>query len=278
MFFYIDPLYIWVFIITLVISIGAQLYIRSSYNKWSKVRNSTGLTGAQIGQEIVRRTSLGDPGYTVSDPRTSREISRLAELKEKGVITEEEYRAKTVQLEQASARSGASSIHFERVGGQMTDHYDPRSHTVRMSEGVATQPSVSAMAIVAHELGHAEQHEQNSVFISMRNVLLPAVRFSPQIALVLIFVGLFFNILGLLWIGIFFYALMVLFTILTLPVEIDASRRDLRLLKESGLMQTDDDARGSRQVLTAAASTYVAAAVTAVLQLLYYISLANRRR
>jgi hypothetical protein len=276
--FYIDPLYIWIFIITLVISIGAQLFIRSAYNKWSKVRNSAGMTGAQVGQEIVRRTSLGDSGYSVPDPRASKEISRLADLKDKGVITEEEYRAKTVQLERTSASTVASSIHFERIGGAMTDHYDPRSHTVRMSDSVATQPSVSAMAIVAHELGHAEQHEQSSIFISMRNVLLPAVRFSPQVALLLIFVGLFFNLVGLLWIGIFFYALMVVFTILTLPVEIDASRRGLRLLRESGLMQSEDDARGSRQVLTAAASTYIAAAVTAILQLLYYISLANRRR
>jgi Zn-dependent membrane protease YugP len=112
----------------------------------------------------------------------------------------------------------------------------------------------------------------------MRNVLVPAVRFSPQVAYILILIGFLFNIAGALWLGILFYALMVVFSVLTLPVEIDASRRGIQLLRESGLIEVEQDERGARNVLTAAASTYVAAAVTAILTLLYYITIARRRR
>ena len=242
---FFDPSYLlFVFIPTLLISLAAQAYVRSAYSKWSQVRNTSGLTGAQVAQRIISTANLGN-----------------------------------VQFAEAGARGAmAAGISLERVPGQMTDHYDPSSHTVRMSDAVATQPSVASMAIVAHELGHAQQHEENSIFIQMRNFLVPAVRFSPQIAFAMIFAGLIFRITGLLWLGIGFFAIMVVFTILTLPVEIDASRRGLILLREAGLMNSEEDAAGSRSVLTAAAMTYVAAAVTAVLQLLYYISIAQRRR
>lgn len=244
--FYFDPVYMLVFFVTLGVSIIAQLYVSSAYKKWSKVRNSLGVTGQQVGELIVDRTTLGD------NP-TRPSFSASAEKK------------------------GTGEIRFERVGGQMTDHYDPRSHTVRLSDGVANSPSVAAMAIVAHELGHAQQHEQSSLLISIRNVLIPAVTISPKIAFLLIFVGLFFRMYELFWIGVLFYGVMVLFTIFTLPVEIDASRRALRLLRESGVMQTENDEKGSRNVLNAAAGTYVAAAVTAILQMLYFISLGRRR-
>ena len=176
----------------------------------------------------------------------------------------------------AGAAAAASRVSLERTAGAFTDHYDPRTHTVRMSEDVANKPSVAAMAVVAHELGHAQQHEENSIFIVMRNFLLPAVSLSPQIAFGLIFAGLIFNIAGLLWLGIIFFGLVVLFSVLTLPVEFDASRRGLILLQEAGLMESPEDAGGARQVLTAAGLTYVAAAIGAILQLLYYISLARR--
>ena len=180
---------------------------------------------------------------------------------------------------QGDTATNSSSIGFEHVGGNLTDHYDPRGHVVRMSEGVADRMSVSAMAIVAHELGHAQQHENGSVLITMRNFLLPAVRVSPRSFLLPHLYWPDSSTLygALLWLGIVFFALMVLFSILTLPVEIDASRRGRKLLREAGLMLTPEDEKGSKQVLVAAAATYVAAAVTSILQLLYYISLANRR-
>lgn len=238
--------YLVIFVLTLVISIAAQLYISSAYKKWGKVRNNVNMTGTQIGELIVDRTTLGDSPIRPSMGSTG-------------------------------GQRGTGEIRFGRVGGQLTDNYDPRSNTVHLSDGVANSPSVAAMAIVAHELGHAQQHEQRSFLISIRNVLVPAVTISPRIAFLLIFAGLLLNMIQLFWIGVLFYGIMVLFTIFTLPVEIDASRRGLHLLREANLMQTETDESGARNVLTAAAGTYVAAAVTAILQMLYFISLGRRR-
>lgn len=249
MLFYIDPVYLLLMIVTLVISGAAQFFVTSAYKKWSGVHNAVGMTGVQVGQAIVDRTPLGD---FVNAPKAV----------------------------QAAGQFGAASstIRFQRAAGQLSDHYDPRTHSVSLSDGVANQPSVAAMAIVAHELGHAQQHEQSSALIAMRNFLVPAIQFSPQIAYIMIFLGFLLQSSGLIYIGALVYGVMVLFTIITLPVEIDASRRALALLRESNLIQNESDAAGARQVLTAAAMTYIAAAVTAVLTLLYYLSLANRRR
>ncbi|HRO25681.1 MAG TPA: zinc metallopeptidase [Promineifilum sp.] len=217
------------FIPTMLLSLGVQLYLKRSYAKWSKVRNSTNLTGTQVGEALFQRTNL-------------------------------------------------MNIPLEVVPGQMTDHFDPRANVVRLSQGTASQPSVAAMAIAAHELGHVQQYQTGSALIKARNFLVPAVQFSPMISYAAIMIGLILNITGLFWVGIAFFGVMVFFTILTLPVEFDASRRGMNLLREAGLMQSEDDRRGSKTVLRAAALTYVAAAVTSVLQLLYYISIANRRR
>lgn len=175
-------------------------------------------------------------------------------------------------------RTNVKGVNLEGVPGQMTDHYDPRSHTVRMSADNARNPSVAAMAITAHELGHAQQHQENSPLIAARNFLVPAVQFSPTLGYILIFAGLAINSLQLAWIGVLLFGVMVVFMVLTLPVEIDASQRGMRLLRESGLLQSEQDAAGARQMLTAAALTYFAAAISSVLQLLYFMSLVNRRR
>jgi Zn-dependent membrane protease YugP len=226
---YIDPVYFWyVLIPTLLISIGVQIYLRSTFSKWSGVKNSRGLVGPQVAQQLFDRTSL-------------------------------------------------LPIRVDRVSGSMTDHFDPGANVVRLSDPVTTKPSVASMAVTAHELGHVQQYQTGSALIKVRGFLLPALQFSPMISYIAILLGLWFNMTGMLWIGIIFFALMVLFSILTLPVEIDASRRGTRLLQEAGLMQAETDAKGSRAVLTAAALTYLAAAVTSILQLLYYISIAQRR-
>lgn len=221
--------FIYVFIPTMLLSLGVQLYLRSAYGKWSKVRNSNNLTGMQIGEMLFNRTSLVD-------------------------------------------------IPLQVVPGQMTDHFDPRANIVRLSQGTATQPSVAAMAIAAHELGHVQQYQTGSALIKARNFLVPAVQFSPTVSYIAILAGLLLNITGLIWVGIVFFGLMVFFTILTLPVEFDASRRAMKLLGEANLLQASEDRRGAQTVLRAAALTYVAAAITSILQLLYYISIANRRR
>jgi Zn-dependent membrane protease YugP len=249
MFFLFDPGYLLLFIVTLVISGAAQFFVTSAYKKWSGVHNAVNMTGLQIGRAIVDRTTLGD---FVNTPQS-------------------------VQMAGQYAQAG-STISFQRTAGQLTDHYDPRTHSVSLSDGVANQPSVAAMAIVAHELGHAQQHEQASFLMAMRSFLVPAVQFSPQVAYIMIFLGFLLRSANLIYLGALLYGVMVLFTLVTLPVEIDASRRALGLLREANLIHDEQDAAGARQVLTAAALTYVAAAVTAVLTLLYYLSLANRRR
>lgn len=228
--------YLLIFLITMVISFAAQAFVSSAYRKWSQVRNGSNMTGLQVGQELLRDTDLG------------------------------------VTYETAFS----TGVQFQGIGGNLSDHYDPRAHTVRLSQGVATQPSVASMAIVAHELGHAQQHAEKSPWIAMRNFLVPAVRVSPMISYGLILIGLLLNIGGLFNLGILFFGISVLFALITLPVEFDASKRGLQLLSDAGLMITPEDKQGSRRVLNAAASTYVAAAVTAVLQLLYYISIGRR--
>lgn len=174
-------------------------------------------------------------------------------------------------------RYAGLNVGLEGIPQEMGDHYDPRSHIVRMSPGVAGTNSVASMAIVAHELGHAQQHQEGSILIGARNFLLPAVQFSPLLSYGMILAGLFFNLIGLAWLGVAFFGVSVLFMILTLPVEIDASLRGLKLLQESGLIHSEQDRNGARQVLTAAALTYVAAAVTSLLTLLYYVSLVSGR-
>ena len=253
---------LWVLLPTMLISFAAQSYLRSAYGKWSKVRNSLNMTGAEVGQAIIDRTSLADKSFGL---RLGGAASGLSAGGMAGSFGR-------------TGRAGnAANLQLEMIGGQLTDHYDPSSHTVRMSEAVATQSSVMAMAVVAHELGHAEQHEKNSLLIQMRNLLLPALQFTPTISYFMILGGLFLNIVGLLWLGILLFGLMVVFSVLTLPVEIDASMRGLRLLREAGLLRSEQDGAGARQMLTAAATTYIAAAITSVIQLLYYVSLAQRR-
>jgi len=173
--------------------------------------------------------------------------------------------------------TNVNNVMLETTPQDLGDHYDPTSHTVRMSPGVAGRDSVASMAIVAHELGHAQQHQDGAPLIAARNFLLPAVQFSPTLSYALIFAGLMFNFAGLAWLGVGVFALSVGFMILTLPVEFDASIRGLKLLRQSGLIQIEQDQKGARQVLTAAAFTYIAAAITSVLTLLYYASLVSRR-
>jgi len=225
--FIFDSVYmLYVFLPALVLSLGAQFFLSSTYRKWSSKGNSRHMSGYEVGEYLVHNTNLTD-------------------------------------------------VMFEGTPGRLSDHYDPRSHTVRMSQDIATKPSVASMAIVAHELGHAQQHQEASVLIAMRSFLVPAMTISPNVAMGLIVAGLIFNASGLITLGALFFGVVVIFMLLTLPVEIDASMRGLRMLKETGLASTSEDMSGARAVLTAAAMTYVAAAVQAVLQLLYFISLSR---
>jgi uncharacterized protein len=174
-------------------------------------------------------------------------------------------------------KTEVDNIKFESSPGELSDHYDPKSHTIRLSEGVAQKSSVASVAIVAHELGHALQHQKGTALIQVRNLLLPAITISPQIAYILIILGLSLRLSGLFELGILFYSLVVFFSLLTIPIEFDASRRALILLKNSNIMNTETELNGAKSVLRAAGFTYVATGVTALLQLLYFLSMGGRR-
>jgi len=178
------------------------------------------------------------------------------------------------QTAQLLIRSGnVQAVGLEVTGGQLTDHYDPGKGVVRMSQGVATQPSVASMAVAAHELGHVQQHQQNSALMGLRSMLVPGAQFGPSIGIMLIIIGLLFNATGLATIGLVLFAGAALFTIVTLPVELDASRRAMKMLEQTGLLATEQDRDGARAVLRAAAFTYVAAVATSLLTLFYYAML-----
>ena len=162
-------------------------------------------------------------------------------------------------------------------GGPLSDHYDPRKKSVHLSEPVYSGRSVASTAIAAHEVGHAIQHEKAYGPFRLRSAMWPAVAFASQAWLFLLMIGLFAQITGLMTFAVILFAVVVLFQLVTLPVEFDASRRAMTQLNDMGLVTTGES-QGARKVLTAAAMTYVAAALAALTQLAYYalVFLGNR--
>jgi Zn-dependent membrane protease YugP len=244
--FFLDPVYLlMVMLPTLVITGLAQMWINSAYQKWGNITNSRRVTGMQTAQILLQGSNL------------------------------------QVDIDASGRRR---QIGLQVTGGQLTDHYDPSDSVVRLSQDVATQPSIAAMAVAAHELGHVQQHEQRSPLMGLRTMLVPSARLGPSIGIILMILGLMMQIGGLAVLGLILFAGATLFTVVTLPVELDASRRGLHMLKENGLIVSDQDAQGAKAVLTAAAFTYVAAVATSLLTLLYYAMLvfgsssSNRRR
>lgn len=175
-------------------------------------------------------------------------------------------------------RGGLYGVQIEGIRGEMSDHYDPRSKTLRLSQGVAQGTSVASVAIAAHELGHAMQDAEDYFPLRARAAMVPMVNVGSTLGWILIIAGLFLHWLNLAWLGVIFFAGGALFALMTLPVEFNASARAKRLLAETGIIQTAEEQRGVNNVLNAAALTYVAALVTAVLQVLYYASLLSGRR
>ncbi|MBX7251695.1 MAG: zinc metallopeptidase [Candidatus Promineofilum sp.] len=175
---------------------------------------------------------------------------------------------------------GLQDVRIEQVQGMLSDHYDPRARVLRLSPAVYGTPSVSAAGVAAHETGHAIQHSVGYGPLQIRSAIVPVVQFSSSLAPILIIIGLLLRFTTLAWIGVIFFAAAVVFSLITLPVEFDASRRAKALLDQGGLMSSDE-LKGVDKVLDAAGWTYVAAAVAAVGQLLYYVLLltgGGRRR
>jgi Zn-dependent membrane protease YugP len=182
--------------------------------------------------------------------------------------------------EQLMQENGLYGVSIRGIRGQLTDNYDPRNKTLNLSESTARTESVASLAIVAHEVGHAMQDATGYFLLRLRGGLVPAVNFGSQLGPLLFFVGLILQFRPLMWIGIVFFSAAFIFALVTLPVEINASRRAMNMLTSSGLVMDGREKNGARAVLTAAALTYVAALLTALFQLLYYVMLASggRRR
>jgi uncharacterized protein len=177
--------------------------------------------------------------------------------------------------------SGLYGVQIQGIAGKMTDHYDTRTKTLSLSGGVGNSNSVAALAIAAHELGHAMQDAEEYFPLKLRAALVPAVNIGSNLGWFLIMIGLFLRISELAWLGVIAFAAGAVFAVATLPVEFDASSRAKRLLADTGIVSGEEEQRGVNAVLTAASLTYVAALVSAILQLFYFTGLAGgigRRR
>jgi uncharacterized protein len=182
---------------------------------------------------------------------------------------------------------GLQGIQLEGVAGTLTDHYDPKANVLRLSQGVAQVPSIAAVAVAAHELGHALQDKENYFPMKVRSAIVPLVSIGSNLGWILLMIGFALysaNIalgIDLAWLGVIFFAGGAFFALVTLPVELNASKRARQLLQNSGIITTSEEMRGVSNVLNAAALTYVGSLVSAIAQLLYYASMVvgmGRRR
>lgn len=225
---YFDPTY-WLVIIGALLCIFAQLRVSTTFNKYSKVRSRSGMTGAQAAQRIL-------------------------------------------QL------SGISDVRVEHISGKLTDHYDPSAKVLRLSDATYSSSSVAAIGVAAHECGHAVQHHNGYGPLRMRTALVPAANIGSRLGIPIIILGVFLGMNQMfIQIGIWVFAIAVLFQIVTLPVEFNASGRALNMLESYGMLGNDETS-GCRKVLSAAALTYVAAAASSILQLLRLILLFGNNR
>jgi len=185
------------------------------------------------------------------------------------------------------AAGGLQGVQIEGVAGTLTDNYDPRTKVLHLSQSVAQNPSIASIAVAAHELGHAQQDAQGYFPLRLRSALVPMVSIGSSLGWIMIMIGMFLAYAGMTlgtdiaWLGVLVFSGGALFALATLPVELNASARARRLLSETGIISNYEEQRGVGKVLNAAALTYVAALVTAILQLLYFVSMVaglGRRR
>jgi Zn-dependent membrane protease YugP len=224
---FFDPLYLIIMAPALIFMIYAQIKVKSTFNKFSKVYNQKGISGAQAAVQMLRANGLGD-------------------------------------------------VPVEVIGGKLTDHYDPTKKVLRLSPDVANTTSVAAVGVALHEVGHAVQHKTKYGFMGIRSILVPAANIGSTLGWILIFLGLILMGLSQAFgsfvatLGILLFSAAVLFTLVTLPVEFNASDRARKMIKETGLL-IGQEYEGASAVLSAAALTYVAAMLQAVAQLLYFV-------
>ncbi len=222
---YFDYRYLLFSLPAILLALFAQWRVRSTFRKYSRVRNMRDLPGLQVAQRLLRA-------------------------------------------------NGLSHVDVQGARRMLGDHYDPSKKVLRLSRDVARKPSVAALGVVAHEVGHALQDQTDYFPLRVRSGLVPMVNLGSWLGMILFFVGILLQFSNLVWVGIIFFSGSVVFALVTLPVERDASRRALQMLKAEGLVGTTD-IQGVQSVLSAASLTYVAALAQAVSQLLYFVLLAT---
>lgn len=207
----------------LIIPIWAQRRVKSAYRKYSQIRASSGMTGAQVARKILDDNGLFD-------------------------------------------------VTIRPVKGTLSDHYDPRSKTVNLSEHNYHGNSLAGAAVAAHEVGHAIQDEENYAFLQFRHTLVPVANLGSNMSFIFIIAGIILSSQGMFLAGIIFMSFAVLFQLVTLPVEFDASNRAMTQIVSAGVIRNDEE-RDTKKVLNAAALTYVAAALVAMMELIRFILL-----
>lgn len=220
--------YTYVILIPAVLfSMFAQGKIKSTFNRYLKTRNLTGITGAEAARTILNRNGINIP--------------------------------------------------IELIGGNLTDHYDPSKKVLRLSGDVYNGSSIASIGVAAHECGHAIQHDLGYAPLQIRNSLVPVANIGSNLSWLFIILGFVFRFSGLIDIGIILFSAAVIFQIITLPVEYNASRRALKQIESNGILY-GEEINGAKKVLSAAALTYVAATLAAVSQLLRLLVLTRNRR
>ena len=228
-YFYFDYYYLILVVPALLLAIWAQVQVKTTYRKYSRVPNSRGMTGAYAAQAVLNF-------YGITDVR------------------------------------------IERVSGNLTDHYDPRSKVIRLSDGVYNSSTVAAIGIACHEAGHAAQHAENYAPIKIRNAIIPVCNIGSTIGIPLALIGWIFSFSILIYVGLGLYAAVFIFQVATLPVEFNARRRAIKGIDETQLLR-DDEIGGAKKVLAAAAMTYVASMMVSLANLLrLLLRFSNNRR
>lgn len=226
-YFYFDPYY-YLVIIGALLTLVASARVKTTFNKYSKVRSLSGLTGAEAAERILHSAGIYD-------------------------------------------------VTIHHVSGNLSDHYDPRDKTLNLSDSVYGSNSVAAIGVAAHECGHAIQHDKGYAPLRLRTVFVPVANFGSTLAWPLILLGMFIGgFESLITLGIILFSFAVLFQLITLPVEFNASHRAVRILDETGILYADE-VSNTRKVLNAAALTYVAGAAASILQLLRLVLLFGGR-
>ena len=217
------------FMIMLILPIIASINVKTTFNKYAKIPNSRGLTGAQVARKILDA-------------------------------------------------NGLYNIRIEHISGNLSDHYDPRDGVVRLSDSTCNETSVAAVGVAAHECGHACQHAEEYTPIKIRSAIVPVTNICSRLWYIVFIIGIlvFESFPSLVYIGIAMFSAVVLFQLVTLPVELDASNRALKTLESDSILDSNEIPH-AKKVLTAAALTYVVALVTAIIQLLRLIASINRK-